>query len=323
MKSLLHRFTRGEKKKKNKSLEIVVSEYIAKQQKYCFEDCNCVTYEQFEASITRLYHTVEKGLSYLDYRPGFGRGQILNLILSLEQFSQQYDTSAFFYRTALCCLQEYIRKNREAGMVDSEIENRVHSLPGSANECGGSIIYEQPSEVELKSASFDTILKTRHSIRHFSDKPVEVEIIHEAIKLAQYTPSACNRQGWKTRIVVDKSKIEQILANQNGNRGFGHEIDKLLLITSDLRTFQKDREVFQVFIDGGMYAENVLNALYYYGVGSIPLSASLTAEQEVNIRQILEIDDAEMLILFVGVGNYPEQCLTTKSERKVPVIEII
>lgn len=35
---------------------------------------------------------------------------------------------------------------------------------------------------------------------NFSDKPVELESVENAVKLAQYTPSACNRQGWKTTI---------------------------------------------------------------------------------------------------------------------------
>lgn len=73
-----------------------------------------------------------------------------------------------------------------------------------------------------------------------------------------------------------------------------------------------------------MYAESVLNCLYSKGIGSVPLSASLTAEQEKNVRKVIGMDDAEVFILFIGVGNYPEgEFLTTRSERKPIEVEVI
>lgn len=288
-----------------------------------FIDCKCNLEVQFEASITRLYHTIEKGLSYTDYRAGFGKDNVDKLMTSLEQYaSKGYDTSAFFYETALSCLKEYVKKNKEYGHEDPQLEERIKKLPGKANEYGGVITVSAP--VQPGSLTYEQLVMTRHSIRHFSNVPVDIELLKEAIKLAQYTPSACNRQGWKTRIVADKEKVKTILANQNGNRGFGQEFDKLLIVTADLRAQQKSRELFQAFIDGGMYAESVLNSLYCKGIGSVPLSASLTTEQEKSVRAVTGIDDAEVFILFIGVGNYPEgEFLTTRSERKPIEVEVI
>ncbi|MCB5666627.1 nitroreductase family protein, partial [Mediterraneibacter gnavus] len=73
------------------------------------------------------------------------------------------------------------------------------------------------------------------SIRHFGSEAVDVELLREALQIAQYTPSACNRQGWVLRIVESKDAIDTILENQNGNIVFGHEIDKLVMITCDVR----------------------------------------------------------------------------------------
>lgn len=300
-----------------------IKRYYRKQQQYCFENGSCRMREQFEASITRLYHTVEKGLSYLDYRPGFGKTQIQMLVSSMEQYAALYETDAFFYRTALSCLFAYIEKNKVAGYLDEVLEERVRRLPGEPNPFGGTIDFEPLSPEALQSASYEALIKDRHSIRHFSGEPVDLEKLKKAVALAQQTPSACNRQGWRTRIVADRDKVAELLKNQNGNRGFGEEIDKLLVVTADLRYFQKEREIFQVFIDGGMYAANLLNALHYCGVGSIPLSASLLNSQEDNVRRLLQADDAEMLILMIGVGNYPNQCRTTRSERKPADIIIL
>ena len=297
--------------------EKVSNKYLSNFYKYSFIDCECKTPEQFEASIIRLYHTIEKGLSYDEnYRPGFGKENVNKLIVSLEQYiAKGYDIHAFFYETALSCLDEYIKKNAEFGYKDSNLEAKIHNLPGNKNNCGGTIVVSAPKNPEM--LTYEQLMISRHSIRHFAEKNVQLDVLIEAVQLAQHTPSACNRQGWKTRIIVNRDKIKTILLNQNGNTGFGNEFDKLLVITSDLRAQQRNREVFQAFIDGGMYAQSVLNCLYCKGIGSVPLSASLTFEQDNNIRNTIDLDDAEVLILIIGVGNYPEgSVLTTRSERK-------
>lgn len=296
--------------------KILYENYYNKYQKFSFLDGSCVSEKQFEASITRLYHTVEKGLSYLNYRPGFGKENIETLVVSLEQYSKQYDVDKFFYQTALSVLNEYIRKNTEYGVENKELNNRISALPGKANEVGGTLRFVPLSREELDNVTYKKFVESRHSIRHFSSEPVEMERVEAAIQLAQYTPSACNRQGWKTYIIKDKDVLAEVLKNQNGNRGFGQEFDKLLLVVGDLRCFNRDREVFQVYIDGGMYAMRVLDSLYYEKIASVPLSASLTKEQGENVRKLLKLDPAEVLIMFIGIGNYPDECQTTRSERK-------
>lgn len=300
-----------------------IKEYCRKFSNESFIDCNCKYPEQFEASIIRLYHTIEKGLSYKNYRAGFGKENINKLITTLEQYaSKGFDLSAFFYETALSCLEQYLKKNKEYGWQNEELEKRIRMLPGNANCFGGTILVSAPKETN--KMNYEELIKARHSIRTFSDKSVRMEDLNDAIKLAQYTPSACNRQGWKTRVVIEKNTIKKILDNQNGNRGFGDEFDKLLIVTAELRAQQRERELFQAFIDGGMYAENLLNSLYYKKIGSVPLSASLTHAQEMNVRKITGISDSEVLILFIGIGEYPDgEFLTTRSERKPIQIDII
>ena len=297
-------------------------EYKRKFYKYAFVVDDCKSYEQYEASITRVYHTIEKGLSYLNYRAGFGANNINTLLKLMNAYAEEYDTSSFFYRTALSVLNKYIEKNKEYGHEDKELEKRVASLPGTPNDEGGVIQFEPMTAEQLEKANYKELVVNRHSIRSFSKESVSLDLLKEAVILAQYTPSACNRQGWRTRIVADKILVKKVLSNQNGNKGFTDEIDKVLIITGDLRYFNRDREIHQLFIDGGMYAMRILDSLNYLGIATIPLSASLRPEQETNIRSALNIHNAEEFILIVGVGNYPKICQTTRSERKPAEIKI-
>lgn len=298
--------------------------YLKAYQKYAFDETGALSDEkQFEACITRLYHTIEKGLAFPEFRPGFGKSNLEKLIRQMKAYALEYDTDAFFYRTALSCLQAYIEKNRKYGFENPELEEQIRNLPGIPNDCGGVVVVRPMPADERATMDYTSFVKSRHSVRHFSEDPVDTWKIMNAVRLAQYTPSACNRQGWRARIVSDKIILSQLLKNQNGNRGFGEEIDQMIVITSDLRFFNQERELHQAFIDGGMYAQSIIQALHNEELAMIPLSASLWEEQDKAVRELLSIEDSEILIMFIGVGNYPEECITTRSERKPADITII
>lgn len=300
------------------------NQFLKRFKKYAFFGTKCIDEKQYEAVITRWQHTIEKGLSYLDYRPGFGQKNIEALLVSMENYIEDgYSSDVFFFKTALSTLSQYISKNKEYGIENIELEKRVQKLGGYANNLGGVLKFSPLSADAVKTLGYREFVIDRHSIRHFSKEPVKIECVEKAIRLAQYTPSACNRQGWRTIIISDKDMLNKVRSNQNGNTGFGQEFDKMLLITADLRCFNRDRELYQVFIDGGMYAESVLNALHYEHIATVPLSVSLYESQEQNIRKLLHLHEAEVLILLIGIGNYPKICQTARSERKPVEVEII
>ncbi len=183
--------------------------YEKRYFRHSFVNGKCKTEKQFEASITRFYHTIEKGLAYLNYRPGFGHDIIDILISEMEEYAKCYNTETFFYKTALSTLSFYMKKNKENGFVDKELEQRICSLPGVQNEAGGCFFFNPIKETE--NISFEDMIKNRHSMRHFSSEPVNLELVKDAINLAQFTPSACNRQGWHTYIVNDREVLKQVL----------------------------------------------------------------------------------------------------------------
>ena len=297
--------------------------YVANYNEQSFAKGELTQQKQFEPYITRMYHILEKGLAFENFRAGFGKANVDELITAMTNYSKIFGTDAIFYSTAIDVLNRYVEKNKEYGVQDLELEEKIRQLGGKRNNLGGTVEVTPINKKTLQDMDYKQFILSRHSIRQFSRQPVDVNIIVDAVKLAQHTPSACNRQGWHTRIISNKDMVLKVLSNQNGNRGFTEEIDKVLIITANLRCFNRDREIFQPYIDGGMYAMSILNSLHYYGLASIPLSASLTNEQEKNLRNLLNINNEEVLILIVGVGNYLEKCVTTRSERYLAEIDII
>lgn len=297
-----------------------VNGYMKRYLKYAFhmQETKYEEDEQYKAVILKLIHSIEKGLSVQRYQYGAGKQAVKQLISVLESYSDKYDVTGEEYRTALCACNQYVKKNEKKTDI-KEIREDLQKLPGNANKLAGvrSCLHSKPGD------KFDEIITERKSVRHFSKKPVELDRIYKAIDLVKYTPSASNRQGWKVRIIKNELIKKEILINQNGNKGFGEEIDKILLVTYDLRYTNIDREWHQAFIDGGMYAMSLLYALQYMDIASIPLSASLSIEQEENARNLLHIEEAEVLIIYIGIGNYAEEYKVPLSNRRTMEIEVI
>ena len=61
-------------------------------------------------------------------------------------------------------------------------------------------------------------------------------------------------------------------------------------------------EPFQCYVDGGLYAQNLINALHYVGLGSIPLSCGFMNDKLQKIQNCFGIPENEVMILIIGVG---------------------
>lgn len=61
-----------------------------------------------------------------------------------------------------------------------------------------------------KSNKFYKLLKTRRSVRHFSNKDIPFEVIENIIKSAATAPSGANKQPWKFVVVEDQNIKKQI-----------------------------------------------------------------------------------------------------------------
>lgn len=292
-------------------------------KKYSFSNANNTnSFEQLQARITKEYHSLEKGFSYPEIRYGFGERVLTNLLNLLNLYNENnYSKNADCYKAALNNLYTYIRMHEEANYDVSELRQTVEKLGAESDRTGGIHIHSKEEVFEQSKADFKIFSNSRHSVRDYSSVPVDLKALEGALELAQNTPSACNRQAWKVRVINNPAQKKFIQQNQNGNRGFGDYIDKFIMITSDVQSYAKPRERKQAEIDGGMYAMNLLYALHYQNIAAVPLSASLTYKQEINLRKEFNIGDNENFIMFIGIGNYLDNYKAAKSARREMVYE--
>ena len=53
-------------------------------------------------------------------------------------------------------------------------------------------------------------IKTRRSIRSFSDKPISQEDLAAIVEAGQFAPTAMNRQEFQFTVVTNKQKLSQL-----------------------------------------------------------------------------------------------------------------
>ena len=74
-------------------------------------------------------------------------------------------------------------------------------------------------------------------------------------------------------------------------------------------------EVHQAYVDGGLYAMNLINALHSLGIGTIPLSVAFGYDKLDNLSQF-DIPRNEIPIVIIGAGYILDNFNVAVSSRK-------
>lgn len=274
---------------------------------------------RIEGDIVRLYHVIEKGLTMPDFRPGFGKDMVRELVRSLSAlqrhpFANHCDAGQI--AAARATLREYHERHAALGFDISEVlSDTCRDLWECADSGdGGSRPFIPVSPHD--ALCFERVVRSRASVRSMDPKRIpSKESIREAIELALQSPSVCNRQTARVHVLSGED-AQRALSYQSGNRGFGHKIPMVIIVTSDLRYFTGTVERYQGWIDGGMFSMLLLLALHAKGLGAVSLNWSVTNERDRELRNAVGIPDYERIIMLIGFGHSADNCMVPVSKRR-------
>lgn len=277
--------------------------------------------EQQAARLMAVAHGLEKGLAMTSPRPGFGIIKAEFLLKSLREYEKSFPDRLdhFGYRLAGGILGHYVEFQKKCGTVLPE-DLAEYTVAGEAR--GGTKILKGSELLEAARGNFRELAGSRTSIRDYSGEPVSMETIREAVSLACRTPSSCNRQPGRVYLIADPGRIRKVCEMLPGYHAFGNPPDKLLLAASDTRVFARAGESHQAWVEGGMFAMSLIYALNYLGVASCILNWSVPPEMDLEMRRILDIDEAHQDLFFIALGHFKEENKAAASERR-PVEEIL
>lgn len=273
-------------------------------------------FENIEALITLYYHTLEKGFSYINFRPGFGKKNIVKLLSLLSRYSDLgFDIDNVAYQAAINNLYKYIKVNEEHGIDTDYISVFLKKQSNNRDSSiGGTIEISKNDYLKHTNDTFDSFSQGRVSIRDFGDQKVSVDDLNNVFKLASKTPSVCNRQPWFTYLVLDESLIKEVLVHQNGFKGYGKNISGLLIVTYNSK-FMLQQEFYQGYVDAGMYSMSLMHAMDFYQIANCPLNINMPRKNEIAIRELLDIKEYHTPVVILAFGSIPDLIITPKSSR--------
>jgi nitroreductase len=275
--------------------------------------------KQLEARIIAHYHVLEKGLAMRDVKHRFGVDILTKLVYLLETYKK---TGASLennqYLAAVNVLLQYFKLHQEMGEDISDLLSfeKIENLKSEISNNGGVFEFDKDAYFKYSDSSFESLALSRHSVRDFSSELVNVDLVHEVMKIAQTTPSVCNRQSSKLYYYDECEQVQKILAEHTGNRGFGHNVRQLLIVASDLSSFQGVNERYQSYIDGGMYSMSILYALHSKKIAACPLNWSVEYKVDQAFRKVTDIPDCENVIMLIAIGYPPDRFKIPCSSKK-------
>ena len=280
---------------------------------------NKTNINRLESKLVFHSHSIEKGLSHNDVRLGFGKATLNELFETLRIYdSQRYDKNRKAYTNAISVLNSYVRLHEETGYDLAgygPIKNKYMKIASNSESSIGGIEYVHKNDkLDNSQKSFSELMKTRYSVREFEDGPVAMDSIYSAIEMSMKTPTVCNRQSMRVKIVKNSNMIKHTLVLQGGLTGY--DLPPLLLVvTTDNASFLETKDRNQVYTDGGLFSMSLLLALESKSLAACPLNAMMTVSTEKKMRELLSIKQRENIIMFIAVGNFLPLVAVPKSFR--------
>ena len=277
-------------------------------------------YEQVVSRIMYNVHALEKGLARnRDIRLGFGKKALSNLNDALVVYRQgRYDETAYAYVQGLSVIQRYkelhAKQDFDVAFLEEIIDPEFLN-PGTDYTAAGTKTIRSADKQHNSEKNFFELALGRSSVREFSGEPIDTTKVMNALRAAEKTPSVCNRQGWKVYWVEDKELASKVLKHQ---RGFGYALmpEVTLCITVSNNAFLSPVERNQSYVDGGLFSMSLMYGLEHEGLAAVPLNACMYHRDQVAVRELLDIDDSESIIMFMAVGAFPDECVVPISDRK-------
>lgn len=273
--------------------------------------------ENLRARIAIGLHFLEYGLSLSGASKGHGGDKAAELAEDLDTYTTAYGPDATT-EIALRTLEAWLEVNKGMPIVTTAITCTVGRLV-QAERTGLKGGREEVTREEIQARGkmdFLDFAEARHSIRSYSPIPVPTASIERAVRVAQQSPSSCNRQTCRAHVWTEKASIARVLALQSGNRGFGEQLGGVAVITSELAHWENAHERYQAWVDGGMFAMSFAYGMHAEGLGAVMLNWSVEKDRDQELRALIGLSESELVITMIGFGCLPERLNVPVSQRK-------
>ena len=149
---------------------------------------------------------------------------------------------------------------------------------------------------------FFDVIKTRKSVRGFSDKKVDYDKIKYILECARLAPSWMNKQCWRFIIVQDCNLIEEIVKTATVINKWFRKVPVIIIACADPLLSGKINNIEYYKIDTAIAMEHIILAANDIGLGTCWISGF----NEKKLKKLLEIPPRIRIIALTPLG-YPKE----------------
>lgn len=258
------------------------------------------------AALRRNIHRLEKGLIMRPRKAVFAEAYIgetvkaYNAALSQGQLCQQE------LKWATDVLSEYfavVQDNNVIAAARSQFTASSHVAPSEPTvKAAVPYAHNTLPENPVSYQQLLTLFQRRRSVRWYQQKPVETELLQQAIQAAALAPTACNRQPYQFYLVNNAEKAADIARCAMGTVGFAENIPCLIVVVGDLSAYEAERDRHVIYIDAALASMQLMLALESLGLQSCPINWPDVEERERAMAQKLSLDYWQRPVMLLATG---------------------
>ncbi|MCX4248465.1 MAG: nitroreductase family protein [Bacilli bacterium] len=282
-----------------------------------------VTKDKIEYELLLEIHKLEKGFAVVNPRV-FGIEKVKRIIELLNLYEKLEFEPSFSSNLGFSSLFEYKNFFEQHNWTETEaykIIDRFLIDKKVPTELAGAFDLQLEDIIEASSVDYESFLKSRKSVRNFSNKEITESIIKKATEIAILSPSACNRQMCKVYFINDE-KNKRVIENYAQGLGlFDLTNANYVVITFDVAANYFIGERNQGWFNAGLFSMNFVNALHSLGIGSCFIQFGNSFKEEEEFKNKLDIPHSERVAVIITLGYYDKVSRIPYSTRK-PIKEI-
>ncbi len=135
-------------------------------------------------------------------------------------------------------------------------------------------------------------IRTRRSIRKWSDRPLDRETIIQLMETVRLAPSGHNGQQWELIVVTDRDRLEQLVPICNDQRHVGEAGAFMFIVT--------DPSAKWTHVDPAIAMDHLTLRAREMGLGTCWIGAF----DELRMREFLGIPEEKIAVIGMTLG-YP------------------
>lgn len=151
---------------------------------------------------------------------------------------------------------------------------------------------------------FNEVIRTRRSVRRFTEQKITEEEINTLLHAAMNAPSACRKDPWDFYVIENEEVLEQLKAS---SRYTNYTAPLAVIVCGDRNRFLDGDNAEYWIQDCSAATENLLLAAVDLGLGAVWCGIHPQKEPLENVKRILNLPENDIPLNVIFIGHPAQQ----------------